>query len=183
MKILQHLFTVYRVILYTAIILYIGVALIPMIVGIKPFMVLSASMEPTVYTGDLAYINTKDTDVEVDDIIAFYEGEGDKKITVIHRVNAFNEDGTLVTKGDNNENVDLSPIKPEQIMGTMVFNIPKLGFLTGWLQTKKGIIVAVVLVAIAFISSFITDEAEENKKNKTGSSESSDANEVSEEKA
>jgi len=65
----------------------------------------------------------------------------------------------------------------------MVFNIPKLGFLTGWLQTKKGIIVAVVLVAIAFISSFITDEVEENKKDETGSSESTDTNEVSEENA
>lgn len=163
-KVANVFFTIYRGVLYTAIILYLLVAIAPIVFGIQPFMVVSGSMEPTIHTGALVYVNTKDTDVDTGDIIAFTEGN-DNEMTVIHRVVADNNDGTLTTKGDANENEDFAPIKAEQVVGTVVFNIPKLGYVTNFLQSIKGIIVAVVLVGIAIVSSFITDSHDESENN------------------
>lgn len=165
MKAVKVFFTAYRAILYIAIAAYLVVAIAPMAIGIKPFIVLSASMEPTIMTGALAYINTKDKDdVAVNDIVAFEEGSGDSTIMVIHRLVEKNPDETFVTKGDNNDNNDFTPIRKSQIKGTVVFNIPYLGYLTSTLQTKKGIIVAVALALIAFVSSYITDSSDENEE-------------------
>lgn len=57
MKVVNAFFTLYRGILYTAIVLYLLVAIAPMIFGIQPYMVVSGSMEPTIHTGALAYVN------------------------------------------------------------------------------------------------------------------------------
>lgn len=161
MKVVNGFFTLYRGILYTVIVLYVLVAIAPMIFGIQPFMVVSGSMEPTIHTGALAYVNKKDVDVDTGDVIAFTEGTSDK-ITVIHRVITNNNDGTYTTKGDANTNEDFAPINKEQITGTVVFNIPKLGYVTNFLQSTQGIIVAVVLIVIALVSSFITDSKDDN---------------------
>lgn len=161
MKFVNVAFTVYRGILYTAIALYLIVAIAPFAFGIKPYMVLSGSMEPEINVGALAYINTKDTDVAEGDIIAFDEGG---EITVIHRIVHENDDGTFETKGDANKDKDFVPISQDQIVGTVVYDIPQLGYVTAWLQSKTGIIMSVVLIAIAFLSSFITDSKEETKK-------------------
>lgn len=164
MKVVNVFFTLYRGILYTAIVLYLLVAIAPMIFGIQPYMVVSGSMEPTIHTGALAYVNKKDVDVDTGDIIAFTEGQGDK-ITVIHRVITDNNDGTYVTKGDANADEDFAPINKDQINGTIIFNIPKLGYVTNFLQSTKGIIAAIVLIVIALVSSFITDSKDDEESN------------------
>lgn len=156
MKVVKAFFTLFRGVLYTAIALYLLVAIAPMLFGIQPYMVVSGSMEPTIHTGALAYVNKKDVDVDTGDIIAFTEGDKDS-IIVIHRVIENNNDGTFITKGDANDNNDFAPISESQIKGTVIFNIPQLGYITSFLQSTKGIIVAIVLIAIALISSFITD--------------------------
>lgn len=166
MKVVNGFFTLYRGILYTVIALYLLVAIAPMIVGIQPFMVVSGSMEPTIHTGALAYVNKRAVDVEENDIIAFNEGSSEK-ITVIHRVVAANDDGTYTTKGDANTNEDFAPINKDQILGTVIFNIPKLGYVTNFLQSTKGIIAAVILIVIALVSSFITDSREDSCEQET----------------
>jgi signal peptidase len=122
-------------------------------------MVVSGSMEPEIHVGALAYVNTKDTDVNTGDVIAFTEGSGEK-ITVIHRVIEEKSNGTFVTKGDANADKDFAPITQNQITGTIVYNIPYLGYVTSYLQSMQGIIIAVTLIVIALISSFITDSTE-----------------------
>ena len=159
---LSKIFTVYRWILYPLIIIYLLVAVAPMIFGIRPYIVLSASMEPTIKTGALSYINTKDrVDIHTGDIVAFEAGADDgSKITVIHRIYKENEDGTFLTKGDNNDSVDFSTLYASQIVGRVKYSIPELGKFTQWLQSKQGIVVAVGLMLIAFISSFLSDRAD-----------------------
>ena len=115
-------------------------------------------------TGALGYINTKDCeDINTGDIVAFTMGD---EITVLHSVVGVNQDGTYVTKGDNNDNEDFASLHPSQIVGKVIGSIPKLGYISSWLQTKQGMIIAIELVVIGLISSWFEDRSDD-KKSKT----------------
>lgn len=79
------------------------------------------------------------------DIIAFQAGAG-KGAMVTHRAVKINADGTITTKGDNNEVEDLAPLSPEYVVGKYKFHIPKLGAIMNELDNKKKIVIAVFLI-------------------------------------
>ena len=80
--------------------------------------VVSGSMEPTIYKGDIIIINTKDKNYKENDIITFRGKEGE---FVTHRIMKI--DGkTMITKGDNNNSED-DPIKTSSIVGKYVTKI------------------------------------------------------------
>jgi signal peptidase len=106
----------------------------------KPVMaVVSSSMEPTFYRGDLVVIKGIDAeDIKVGDIIVYdnpYRG-----IPVVHRVIDIKEteDGIeFYTKGDNIKTNHMSdqesgiapPVRPQWIRGKVALVVPKLGWL------------------------------------------------------
>lgn len=118
---------------------------VPKIFGINPYVILSGSMEPGIPTGSVVYIDTHDKDVHEGDIIAFQSGSG-KGAMVTHRAVKINEDGTITTKGDNNEVEDLAPLSPEYVVGKYTFHIPKLGAIMNELDSKKKIVIAAFLI-------------------------------------
>ena len=78
--------------------------------GIRPYVILSGSMEPGIPTGSVAYIDVKDrTDLEVGDVIMYRASE---EINVTHRIVDFDSAGNLITKGDANDTADLRPVSP-----------------------------------------------------------------------
>lgn len=125
--------------------LVIGVALIrivPLFFGYIPVVCESNSMAPAFYKGSLVYID-KNYDVnfiQKGDIIAFELSDG-KKVT--HRVYDFTEDG-IVTKGDANDDVDISPVRKSQIMGENVYQIPFIG---NFFRNQKLLICVAVFAA------------------------------------
>jgi len=106
---------------------------IPRIFGYTPYIVMSGSMAPTISVGSVVYIDNKDTDVEVGDIIAF---EGDSGAMVTHRVYATNPDGTYATKGDANDVIDVKPLSQDRIRGTYKRSIPTIGYFLAHLNSK-----------------------------------------------
>lgn len=76
------------------------------------------------------------------------------------------------TKGDANEAVDGSLVYYKNVVGTPVFSIPKLGYLSNWLQTPRGMIlggsIALVLLILTFIPDLLAmvDEAPAKKRRK-----------------
>lgn len=125
---------------FQAVSIVIGIILlimffVPTIIGIKPCIVLSGSMEPQIKTGSIVYANTH---VEVGtikqgDIIVFNIGE----TQVIHRVININEN-SFITKGDANENEDLAPVNLSQYKGKYIFSIPYLGKILLKCKTRTG---------------------------------------------
>ena len=67
--------------------------------GIRPYIVMSGSMEPAILTGSLCFVNTNAefADVREGDVIAFRSAMG---TLVTHRAVAVTEDG-VETCGDN----------------------------------------------------------------------------------
>ena len=147
-------------------ILAITLLIIPMIIGYKPFVVKSGSMEPTVKTGAIAYNNTHVSfdEVKEGDIIVFKQGDA----FVTHRAVKINEDRTFTTKGDANETEDLVPVTEEQFKGKNSFSIPYLGYLLEIVQTKIGVFCIVLLAGLDIVYFIFSDDEEESlKKNKS----------------
>ena len=94
--------------------------------GIRPAVVISGSMEPTITTGSLAFIDTKYDELEKNDIVAFERGG----TMVIHRLIAYSDTG-WITKGDANEDDDPWRVEDSEIKGKTVFWVSRLGYLIG----------------------------------------------------
>src|SRR5215216_376975 len=114
-------------------------------------VVVSESMEPTLYTGDIVIIGQSDNayssfkDVKVGDIIAFEE-PGRNKI-IVHRVVQISHSpygDTIVTKGDANpypiQFVDF-PITNDDYVGRVDYIIPYIGLVLIYID---------ILVRVAF---------------------------------
>lgn len=94
----------------------------PTTFGILPVRVLSGSMAPEILEGDMAYIRQcKENAVVPGDVIAF-RTENDQ--LVLHRLIEKTSEG-LVTKGDANEHEDFSMADPANVVGTLLFCLPK----------------------------------------------------------
>ncbi|OYT55851.1 MAG: signal peptidase I [Desulfurococcales archaeon ex4484_217_2] len=102
--------------------------------GVKPYVVVSGSMEPTLNIGDIVFIGkTSFNDVKVSDIVAYYDGNN----IVIHRVVEIkNDDGKVLLKlkGDANDNIDPIDVTKELFIGSVVFKVPKLGLVPIYLS-------------------------------------------------
>ena len=138
---------------------------VPKLFGIMPFITLSGSMEPGIPTGSVVFIDTKDKNVHEGDIIAFKSGDG-QGATVTHRAVKISEDGTITTKGDNNEVEDLASLNPEHVIGKYKFCIPKIGKILSKLDAKKNAVIGGFLIlaniVMAVLEKIFDDDDEEN---------------------
>ena len=154
------------------IILAASVFSVPKLFGFQPFVVLSSSMEPVIETGSVLFTNTKDTDVEINDIVTYQLNIENKELLVTHRIIDI-QDGLYITKGDNNDVQDMVPLSNEQIIGTYAFHIPKVGYYISNVD-QKVIIIAIgwiillniFSIALNFITDDEDDEEEEEENNK-----------------
>lgn len=87
------------------------------------------SMEPTMYTGDLAVLHRQGS-YDVGDVIAFHSGQG----TVIHRITGGDAASGYEMLGDNNPHPDPWHPKPDAVIGRMLFHVPKVG---GWAKSAR----------------------------------------------
>ena len=122
MKIIKKIINV----LTTLIIVVGGIFLVLYLFGIVPYVILSGSMEPTIKTGSLCFINKKVDvqEIKKKDVIAFKLDDG---TLVTHRVDKINKDG-IITKGDNNKRVDDGVVTANNYVGKNIFWIPKVGY-------------------------------------------------------
>ena len=125
--------------------------------NIKPYVVLSGSMEPEIHTGSLAFIDhsAKFDDMRENDIIAFNMNG----TMVTHRVVELNGQG-LVTKGDANSTNDSGIVTAENFIGKTLFSVPKVGFLVKVIQSQNGKIIFIAGIVLMFVLSIIGDNKE-----------------------
>lgn len=95
--------------------------------GIRPVAVVSGSMEPTIKTGSICWVDfdTGKEALQTGDILAFQRSDGKM---VLHRIAGFTEDG-IITKGDGNEHEDAGVTTYSQIRGKALFSLPYIGWL------------------------------------------------------
>lgn len=129
---------------------------VPDVGGYLPLIVLTDSMYPIIESGDLIICHTQEPeDIQVGDVIAFFDPAGNGSSIVSHRVlEVMEENGKISwkTKGDNNNTEDRLPVPADKLVarydGT---RIPGFGNVALFMQTTPGLIVCVVLPMLLLI--------------------------------
>ena len=135
----------------------VGGDAMPMPFGIGVSIVLTGSMEPEFYAGDLIVV-VKSDNYAVDDIIVFQRNQ--KAVT--HRIVSFAGD-QVITRGDANTLED-EPIDRSTIKGKVLFATPKLGYLVSYMKTKVGTAVVLAIALFLFLYPLIREKQEQRKK-------------------
>lgn len=110
------------------------------------FAITSGSMRPKIPMGSLVLVEPQKK-YRVGEVITF---RADDRI-ISHRVVSINNRGEAKTKGDANSEADRQIIKNDQILGQVVFSVPKLGRLLMLLKTKIGVVLLVVVPGAVLI--------------------------------
>jgi len=131
----------------------------PKVAGYYMFIVLSGSMSPTFDTGSLVFVKPAQPDeIEEQDIIAF-RGLGDSQALTTHRVVGIDRSGPdgleFTTRGDANDVNDPNPVPGRNLVGKVALAVPYLGYLLGFGQTKRGLLVLIIVPGALFIISEI----------------------------
>jgi signal peptidase len=124
------------------------------------YFVRSESMKPAINLGDVVILGPVSTDGIKPGVIVTYE-LGKNLIT--HRVLSIDGD-TLITKGDANETPDPSPVKLSQVKSRYLFKIPYVGYLIGFVRTRLGWFLTIILPAIVLVGFIIKDIIKEALK-------------------
>lgn len=122
---------------------------VPNISGTTPLIVLTDSMYPVIESGDLIICKGAEAEeIQVGDIIAFFDPAGNGTTIVTHRViEVVEEKGQLAwrTKGDNNNTEDRLPVTADKLVAVYEgTRIPGFGNVALFMQSTPGLIICVV---------------------------------------
>ena len=132
----------------TLILSMLGVALA--ILGFRPYVLQSTSMEPLYTEGSLCIVNAKakTTDIAPNDAIVYVAGHS----LVLHRVVSI-DGNTFEMKGDMNENSQHVELDASTYIGRLVWSYPRIGkILEPVIEHYILIIVSIVLLLIALLT-------------------------------
>ncbi|TFH28534.1 MAG: signal peptidase I, partial [Promethearchaeota archaeon] len=136
-------------------------------------VVISESMLPGIEVGDLLIVKGMDPeDIEVGDheaqngSIIIYETEGiwsePNPEPIVHRVvgreyNTTEDCYYFITQGDHNSGIDPTPVPEENVLGVVIYQIPKVGLVKMWLDRLKLTWVLIAILSVLLVSSIIQD--------------------------
>ncbi len=165
MDVLKRVWNVVSTVLVALVVLCAVFLMGSRLLGYRVFTVLSGSMEPEYCEGDLIYVKKVDVNsIQVDDPITFILNED--LVVATHRVVRVDaENQHFYTKGDANETEDSDPVHFNNVIGVPQFRIPKLGYVSNYVQNPPGMYITlaagVALILLVFIPDLIS-------KKKTG---------------
>lgn len=130
-------------------------------IGYQPIYVQTGSMEgnepDSIKTGAVIFVEKVDSmeEIDVGDIITYqvYDESG-KAITITHRIYNIKDDGTIITKGDNNRVADAYTITIDNVKAKVVVIWNWVADAQAMLKTPTGIFMAVcggIILVLIFI--------------------------------
>lgn len=128
----------------------LGASVVPRVLGMQSYAIISGSMEPAYPTGSLVYAEPADgSALQSGDVAAFWRDED----VIVHRVEENDAAaGELVTKGDANVEADVRPVPYQHVLGRVVFSVPGVGYFLMALGSTPGKLLLgwIVLMGAAF---------------------------------
>ena len=124
---------------------------VPDFFGIKPFIVVTGSMEGTIDGGDLIVTKVVEPEaLEVGDIISYSIDKSVITHRIIEKTEA-DEQPAFITKGDANNTEDQDPVMYDQVESIYLFRIAGLGNVAMFMQTPVGMLVFIGIPLCCFI--------------------------------
>ena len=138
------------------------------IVGFQCFNIISPSMETEYSVGDLIYVKKVDpATIKEGDVITFIVNE--ELVVGTHRVVRVDaENQRFYTKGDANEIEDQNPVHYNNVIGVPKFAIPKLGYVSDFVQNPPGMYITIGVGIILILIVFLPDMIGKKKKEGDG---------------
>ena len=136
------------------------------LLGFRCFNVISPSMEPEYGVGDLIYVKATDPEsIKEGDVITFLVNED--LVVGTHRVvRVDRENKRFYTKGDANDIEDQDPVHYNNVIGVPKFSIPKLGYVSDFIQHPPGTYITLgiglALILIVFLPDMLRKKKEED---------------------
>lgn len=114
-------------------------AVVPVLLGWQPTVIVSGSMQPLVRIGDVVLIQSDpDPDrLTVGSIITFDDPDLPGRL-VTHRLVAIHDDGMLTTRGDANADADPTPVHRDAVQGMGRVLVPSVGLPMAWAARGEG---------------------------------------------
>lgn len=107
-----------------------------LVMGFRPLIVRSGSMEPAIHTGDVVLSRVMAPQaIEVGDVVTFRDPTRDDAL-ITHRVIGMEREGgsfAFVTRGDANTGIERWTVPDEGTVGMVGLRIPRLGYVASWL--------------------------------------------------
>lgn len=127
------------------------------LLGYRVFNILSGSMQPKYNIGDLIYVKEVDLNtIQVGDDITFILNED--LVVATHRVVKVDvANKHFYTKGLANEIADSEPVHFNNVIGVPQFSIPKLGYVSDFIQNPPGMYIVIVGGAVLILLVFLPD--------------------------
>lgn len=127
------------------------------LLGYQVYTVVSGSMAPTYCVGDLLFVKSVDVNrIRVNDPITFVLNEN--LVVATHRVVKIDaENQRFYTKGDANDIADAQPVHFNNVIGVPQFSIPKLGYVSDFIQHPPGAYIALTFGAVLILLVFLPD--------------------------
>lgn len=130
-----------------------GVTVVAARTGVRPLVVRSGSMEPTIPTGSMVLVQrVAAAEIAVGDVVAV---ERPDHTRVTHRVvdlERHGETAELTLKGDANEDVDPAPVNVVEA-DRLIRQVPEVGRFAAWLATAPGgFVIGCLLTAVTMLA-------------------------------
>jgi signal peptidase I len=149
-------------------------ALLPMLTGLSGSIVQSGSMEPHIGVGDVVLSRAlpADSPPPMGRVVTFRAPAGSAKSGfVLHRVVGANQNGSLVTAGDANADVDSTPLDRRNILSQARLLVPWIGLPAFWVTTGAGLPLGMwVLLTAGALFIDATNAASRHRHRKPGGS-------------
>ncbi len=136
------------------------------LLGFQCYNVISPSMEPEYGVGDLIYVKHTDPEtIKEGDVITFLVNED--LVVGTHRVvRVDRENQRFYTKGDANDVEDRDPVHYNNVIGVPKFSIPKLGYVSDFIQNPPGTYitlgVGLALILLVFLPDMLRKKEQED---------------------
>lgn len=125
-----------------------GTGLMFWLQGYRVYVLYTGSMSPTLRPGDLLVDRPANNGYRVGDIITFRKSASNSEV-VTHRVAAIAPQ-SITTKGDANRTTDASAIPPDQVKGSLAYDLRGFGYLVVYFREPAGI-ASLVTTSLAII--------------------------------
>ncbi|MFJ7725895.1 signal peptidase I SipW [Neobacillus sp. NPDC097160] len=151
----------------------------PKIFGYEIMTVLSGSMEPGIKTGSIIAVKpvSNTASLQKGDVITFKAADNPNTL-ITHRIIKIQKEKDsvqFITKGDNNDTKDRSPVITEKIVGVYSgFTLPFVGRLLAFIQSTNGAIFLMIVPGVLMILSSVISlwkaisQVESKESNPTG---------------
>jgi signal peptidase I len=126
----------------------VTLGLLPAVLGWHPSVVMSGSMEPRLHVGDLAVSRPVPSDqLALGQVLLVHDPDHPGRLR-LHRLHAFEPDGTLQLRGDANPEPDSSHVRRSAVLGVGVLRVPWVGLPSVWAQEHRPLPLAALAVGV-----------------------------------